>query len=404
MAVLIKSRSPGTKSQQPFTAVGAHLLFIILALIFTNHVSSASDQDQTCDNDDPSCSVQLQWGVVQQVAGDKATETQAVIDKTIDYMLNTVFTDDQYQSVRDECKNRHELCAFWSTIGECDVNPKYMTLQCAPSCQTCDQISFEARCPYDKNEPTFLQNPGDLNSLFERLITFEDYQPKIFSMPNPPSKEEGEDDNIMVGPWVVTLENFLTSEECDTLIELGATEGYARSKDVGKQKFDGTFDSFENQGRTSENAWCHPGPGKCAEDPAVVTITEKMVNITGVPFANYEYFQMLRYEEGQFYQTHHDYIGFHKERAQGVRILTVFLYLNDVEEGGGTNFPRLQNLTVTPKKGRALVWPSVLDEKPNEWDPRTHHGALPVLKGIKYGTNAWIHQKDFRKPFEEGCQ
>lgn len=31
----------------------------------------------------------------------------------------------------------------------------------------------------------------------------------------------------------------------------------------------------------------------------------------------------------------------HTERQQGVRTLTVFLYLNDVEEGGGTEFPTL---------------------------------------------------------------
>ena len=32
-------------------------------------------------------------------------------------------------------------------------------------------------------------------------------------------------------------------------------------------------------------------------------------------------------------EQHHDYIDFHQKRAQGVRILTVFLYLNDVEKG-----------------------------------------------------------------------
>ena len=46
-------------------------------------------------------------------------------------------------------------------------------------------------------------------------------------------------------------------------------------------------------------------------------------------------------EEGQFYEPHHDYIPLHRERFPGVRILTVFLYLNNVEEGGGTDFPRL---------------------------------------------------------------
>ena len=67
--------------------------------------------------------------------------------------------------------------------------------------------------------------------------------------------------------------------------------------------------------------------------------------------------------------------------------MTVFLYLNDVEEGGGTDFPDL-GITVQPKRGRALLWPSVKNEDPDEKDPRTMHQALPVKKGVKYGANA----------------
>lgn len=44
----------------------------------------------------------------------------------------------------------------------------------------------------------------------------------------------------------------------------------------------------------------------------------------------------------------------------GPRILTFFLYLSDVEEGGETVFPSL-NISVSPKRGRALLWPSTMD-------------------------------------------
>ena len=87
----------------------------------------------------------------------------------------------------------------------------------------------------------------------------------------------------------------------------------------------------------------------------------------------------------------------------GVRILTVFLYLNDVEEGGGTNFPLL-NITVQPRQGRVLLWPSVLDDDPHGKDGRTNHQALPVIKGIKYGANAWFHMRDFKTPNRNNCQ
>ena len=60
-------------------------------------------------------------------------------------------------------------------------------------------------------------------------------------------------------------------------------------------------------------------------------------------------------------------------------------------------------MTVMPKRGRALVWPSVLNEDPMEWDERTMHEALPVEKGLKYGANAWYHQRDFKTPYLQDC-
>lgn len=49
-----------------------------------------------------------------------------------------------------------------------------------------------------------------------------------------------------------------------------------------------------------------------------------------------------------------------------------------------------------PKRGRVLIWPSVLDDDPNEKDARTDHQALPVEAGQKYGANAWLHMRDFK--------
>ena len=90
----------------------------------------------------------------------------------------------------------------------------------------------------------------------------------------------------------------------------------------------------------------------------------------------------------------------------GVRILTLFIYLNDVEEGGGTSFPLVndgEGIVVQPKKGNAVIWPSVLDDAPERKDGRTEHEALPVIKGNKYGANAWIHSRNFKEAFEKNC-
>jgi prolyl 4-hydroxylase len=80
-----------------------------------------------------------------------------------------------------------------------------------------------------------------------------------------------------------------------------------------------------------------------------------------------------------------------------------FLYLSDVEEGGETSFPYL-DIAVKPKRGRALLWPSVLDKNGlTEQDGRTHHQALPVIRGLKFAANAWLHSHDYMVANRWGC-
>ena len=70
------------------------------------------------------------------------------------YMINEVMVQPKYASVKEDCKNKHELCSFWAMHGECDKNPGYMKTNCAPACLSCEQLNFNLRCPTD---PT-LQN------------------------------------------------------------------------------------------------------------------------------------------------------------------------------------------------------------------------------------------------------
>ena len=46
---------------------------------------------------------------------------------------------------------------------------------------------------------------------------------------------------------------------------------------------------------------------------------------------------------------------------------------------------------------------SVLDSDPTKQDPRTHHQALPVVTGVKFAANAWIHLYDYKMPNLWGC-
>jgi len=67
-------------------------------------------------------------------------------------------------------------------------------------------------------------------------------------------------------------------------------------------------------------------------------------------------------------------------RSVSDRILTFILYLNDVEEGGETEFLYLSK-RIQPKTGRLLLWPAGFTH--------THRGN-PPLKGDKYIITGWV--------------
>ena len=107
------------------------------------------------------------------------------------------------------------------------------------------------------------------------------------------------------GPWVITMENVLSETEAEQFIELGDLEGYKRSADVGDLKADGTYDDSINEGRTSTNAWCED---VCYYNETAINVTKRISDLVGIPESNSEFLQLLKYEPGQFYQEHHDYI------------------------------------------------------------------------------------------------
>jgi prolyl 4-hydroxylase len=342
------------------------------------------------------------YGITQVTDGLDPGRVQEIESNMNHYMERIVMKDRKYADVRNTCKNVQPNCIQLKLDGKCNS----VSTKCAPVCETCLMLDFKHRCPIDESIPPAL-HPGDLNKIFERIVTeehYQQYEPKVLSRPatnvitNTSLAADGST-SIPDGPWVVVLEKFLTPDECQYIQDLGHQEGYHRSADVGPKNLEGATTAHYSDGRTSTNAWCL---GRCARDSRVQVVTDRIVNLTGIPQENFEYLQLLRYEPGQHYHRHHDFADYHLDRQYGPRVLTVFLYLNTVEEGGGTDFP-VVNVTVEAKMGRAVIWPSILNDHPKQRDDRTDHAALPVVKGIKYGANAWIHQNDFRVPFSKNC-
>jgi hypothetical protein len=80
---------------------------------------------------------------------------------------------------------------------------------------------------------------------------------------------------------------------------------------------------------------------------------------------------------------HEGYHGWHSENMDyptATRLLVYTLYLNDVEEGGETEF-LYQGVKVKPKAGRVCIWPAAL----------THlHRGNPIYTGSKYLITGWV--------------
>jgi prolyl 4-hydroxylase len=333
-----------------------------------------------------------------------ATAIQDRLARARIYLDDVVAVNSTYDKVRSFCKNKFEFCAWGASQGQCDKDPQ-MKFQCAPVCESCEQMDVDVRCRVDPDAIDALY-PGDLDRRYENITTnpaFEQYGRRVLSRPSYAPGDTAETADYQLGPWLVVFDNALSDEESDKIIELGSKVGFARSTGVGKKNEDGSVAQTSVAGRTSTNAWCFVE--WCAQDPIVQRVMNRIATITGIGDVNYEHLQILRYKKGEYYKTHNDFIDYQATRSSGVRLLTFYVYLSDlpVDGGGGTKFPHL-NLTVTPKKGRAVLWPSVLNEDPMSKDNRTDHAALTVKQGVKYGFNAWIHQRDFKSPHKKNCQ
>ncbi|MCP5141718.1 MAG: 2OG-Fe(II) oxygenase [Gammaproteobacteria bacterium] len=95
------------------------------------------------------------------------------------------------------------------------------------------------------------------------------------------------------------------------------------------------------------------------------------------PLGVFEFNIQRYYAGGQAYHAWH----YENPYPQVVdRVLTWMTYLNDVEEGGETEFEH-QQVKTRPKEGLTLIWPAGF----------THsHRGLPAQKGTKYIITGWF--------------
>jgi prolyl 4-hydroxylase len=185
---------------------------------------------------------------------------------------------------------------------------------------------------------------------------------------------------------IFTIPNFLTDEECDYLCSLIEANN-TRSSVAGS----GNVSSTYNEGRTSSTS------NLMDSDEIVNTINQRMYDELNISLEYSEPTQGQIYQVGQEFRHHHDYFvgdGYTNHcLSSGQRTWTFMIYLNDVEEGGETEFIRLDNKRFEPTKGTAVVWKN--SDGTGKVYPDSSHAGLPVIKGKKIIITKWFRENKF---------
>jgi len=182
--------------------------------------------------------------------------------------------------------------------------------------------------------------------------------------------------------------NFLVPEVCDAVIAL-----------IDRQLRDSTTaDAFADpKVRTSRTS----DIGMLGHD-LIMQLDELIAEAIGIHWSFSDITQGQRYDLEQEYKAHYDYFPPGTREYQvfcqflGQRTWTFMIYLNDVEEGGGTRFRRLEK-TIMPEKGKAVIWNNLNPD--GTVNPYTIHHGMKVRKGSKYIITKWFRERGWGEMF-----
>jgi hypothetical protein len=190
---------------------------------------------------------------------------------------------------------------------------------------------------------------------------------------------------VNITNFIGVYDNYITKEECNKAIQLYKNQN----------KFNQTFDrvSFENASVLAKN-----DKQFFARDINIDTWWEDLKSmIVNFDLAWNHYIKNTgaaeAYDNIDFHYTQlkiqktlptEGYHVWHIEHMKGFhnesRAFAFSIYLNDVEEGGETEFLHFSK-RVKPKTGRIVIWPAAF--------PYLHRGN-PPLSGEKYILTSWM--------------
>lgn len=196
------------------------------------------------------------------------------------------------------------------------------------------------------------------------------------------------------------LPEFLSTRECQDIVAVGSDQLRASmisfpadqrknnpagdNKDTSPAYVDPSF-------RTSQTCDL-----SLLDDDLVKTVDDKICSAVGIPARFSEGTQLQRYDVGQQFRQHTDYFAPATDEyaafcaEKGNRTWTFMIYLNDVQQGGGTYFSAI-NQTILPRRGTAIAWNNRYPD--GQVNPDTLHAGLPVEKGCKLIITKWFRER-----------
>jgi prolyl 4-hydroxylase len=183
-------------------------------------------------------------------------------------------------------------------------------------------------------------------------------------------------------PLVTVIDDFLALDDRNSIMALAA--GNLHQAKV-------TLDSGNDYSdkRTGSVTWLK-------HDNALVVrnLVTRVSDLVGISSRYAESLQVIHYATEQEYKPHFDGWDINTDKGQeklkkdGQRLVTALIYLNEVDAGGDTIFPKL-NLQVEAKPGRLVLFHDTIYGQIQR-HPHSLHGGMPVHHGEKWACNLWF--------------
>jgi len=182
------------------------------------------------------------------------------------------------------------------------------------------------------------------------------------------------------GPRAFIVEDLLDARECDHVIQMSEHRLNVSMVGLGGE-------GIVEQSRSSMTVFMDR-----SESAMLDVIHERFADVLGLTDEEVrgaaELLQVVRYRQGEEYAPHHDYGA--AENMQ--RLLTLLVYLDTPEAGGGTSFPHAfegRGLYVQPRRGSAILFYNQLPD--GNMDELSLHAGAKVEQGVKRACNLWVH-------------